>query len=174
MQRGTVPVEFKRLEGWDAAAPDALAFPEYFDGIAVKRVLAYFIDAAIILAVMAGVWVVFALLTAMSFGLLAPVLWPGLPLVPLLYHTLTIGGEGSATFGMKLLGVTVRTWDGRKPGYFQAALNTIVFYLSVGVTGWLILVVALFNDRRRTLHDFMCGTVVINALPWSISRPPEN
>jgi uncharacterized RDD family membrane protein YckC len=173
LQQGGLPVEIERLEGWERGAPDALAFPEYFDGIAFKRVIAYFIDALIILAIMGGVWIVFSILTAMSLGLLAPLLWPGLPLVPLLYHTLTIGADDSATYGMRLLGVTVRTWDGRKPGYLQAALNTMVFYASVGLTGWLILVVALFNDRRRTLHDFLCGTVVINAVPWTLSRVPE-
>jgi uncharacterized RDD family membrane protein YckC len=163
LQQGGLPVEIERLEGWESGAPDALAFPEYFDGIAFKRVIAYFIDALIILAIMGGVWIVFSILTAMSLGLLAP----------LLYHTLTIGADDSATYGMRLLGVTVRTWDGRKPGYLQAALNTVVFYASVGLTGWLILVVALFNDRRRTLHDFLCGTVVINAVPWTLSRVPE-
>jgi hypothetical protein len=124
LQQGGLPVEIERLEGWESGAPDALAFPEYFDGIAFKRVIAYFIDALIILAIMGGVWIVFSILTAMSLGLLAPLLWPGLPLVPLLYHTLTIGADDSATYGMRLLGVTVRTWDGRKPGYLQAALNT--------------------------------------------------
>jgi uncharacterized RDD family membrane protein YckC len=38
---------------------------------------------------------------------------------------------------------------------------TVAFYVSVGVTGWLILLVALFNGRGRTLHDYLCGTVTI-------------
>jgi uncharacterized RDD family membrane protein YckC len=31
------------------------------------------------------------------------------------------------------------------------------------VTTWLILVVALFSDRRRTVHDMLAGTVVVRS-----------
>jgi uncharacterized RDD family membrane protein YckC len=85
--------------------------------------------------------------------------------VPLAYHTWLIGGPSSATVGMQIMGVEVRTWDGRRPGYVQAALQTVVFYTSVALTSWLILLVALFNPRRRCLHDFLCGTIVIRSRP---------
>ncbi len=29
------------------------------------------------------------------------------------------------------------------------------------LTAWLILLVALFTDRRRTLHDILAGTVMV-------------
>ena len=40
-----------------------------------------------------------------------------------------------------------------------------LFYLSVTVTSMLILLVALFNDRRHCAHDYLSGTVVINTDP---------
>ena len=55
----------------------------------------------------------------------------------------------------------------------QAALVTIVFYVSVALTGWLVLVVALFNNQRRTLHDYLCGTIVINDLRWTPAPAPH-
>jgi uncharacterized RDD family membrane protein YckC len=62
---------------------------------------------------------------------------------------------------MMLLDLEVRAWDGRTPGYAQGLLMSAFFYLSIMTTTWLILVVALFNERRRCLHDFMAGTVVV-------------
>lgn len=163
MQRQTIPVTLDAIDGWEAGAPDPLANPALYDGMMIKRVLAYLVDVAIILVLLGIVWLVFAAFTVMSFGLLSPLLWPSLPLIPLAYHTFFIGGERSATLGMQAFNIEVRAWNGRRPSYLQALLVTVVFYLSVGLTGWLILIVSLFNDRRRTLHDLLCGTVVVNA-----------
>jgi uncharacterized RDD family membrane protein YckC len=37
-----------------------------------------------------------------------------------------------------------------------------VFWISVSVLSPLVLLVGLFNGRRRLLHDIVLGTVVIN------------
>ncbi len=149
-----------------AAGPDADPFdpvlnPELFDGVTIRRMAAYVIDLLIItllvLAAMSSFWV----LGMLSFGLLSPFLVAVLPFIPLAYHTFLIGGSGSATLGMRLFGIETRCMDGGHPGYLQAGLLTVVFYVSVGATGWLILLVALFNGRGRTFHDYLCGTVII-------------
>ncbi len=166
MSRGSLPIEIETPEAWRDAAPDPRARPGYYTGVARKRVLAYLVDVMVIAVLIGLLWVLFMALTALSLGLLAPVLWPIFTVVPLAYHVLLIGGERSATYGMRLFKIEVRAWDGRRPGYSQAALMTIVFYLSVALTSWLILLVALFDKRRRTLHDHLCGTIVINTIPW--------
>jgi len=61
---------------------------------------------------------------------------------------------------MRLFDLQVSTWNGGKPGYLQALLQTAAFYVTVGLTSGLILIWALFNNRRRCLHDLLCGTVV--------------
>ena len=58
------------------------------------------------------------------------------------------------------MGIQVRTLDGGHPGYPQAALQTLLFYATMALTG-LLLVVALFNDRRRCLHDWLSGTIIV-------------
>ena len=135
--------------------------PELFDGVTVRRLTAYVIDLLIIgllvLAAMSAFWV----LGILSFGVLSPFLVAILPFIPLAYHTFLIGGPGCATLGMRLFGIETRRMDGGHPGYLQAGLLTVVFYVSVGATGWLILLVALFNGRGRTFHDYLCGTVAI-------------
>ncbi len=173
MGRGNLAVGLTALEGWRGGAPDPIAFPQYYAGVVARRVLAYLVDVVLIALLWGVLWLLVGSLTVISLGLLGPLLWPSLALVPLAYHTLLIGGEESATIGMRLFGIEVRTWDGRRPGYLQAALVTIVFYVSVALTGWLVLVVALFNNQRRTLHDYLCGTIVINGLRWSPAPAPH-
>jgi uncharacterized RDD family membrane protein YckC len=38
----------------------------------------------------------------------------------------------------------------------------VVFWVTVSMLTPFILLVCLFNDRRRCLHDILVGTVVIN------------
>jgi len=39
----------------------------------------------------------------------------------------------------------------------------VLFWVSVSVLSPLVLLVGLFNGRRRLLHDVVLGTVVINS-----------
>jgi uncharacterized RDD family membrane protein YckC len=153
-----------------AGTPDPAAQPEYYDGLLWRRPLAYAVDLAVIGVMMLLLKLVLGFLTIVTFGLLSP-LWLFLPFVPLAYHTLLIGGPASATLGMQLFGVEVRTWTGSRPGYLQAAVQTAIFYVSVGATASLILLFALLNERRRTLHDFLAGTVTMRALPRPFIMP---
>lgn len=161
----TLPVTAPNWRFWSDQAPDPEIQPEFYEGVVLRRSVAYLIDLVIIGAMLVVVWVLGILFGIASFGLLMPLVAPLVAVVPLAYHTWLIGGPSSATVGMQIMGVEVRTWDGRRPGYVQAALQTVVFYTSVALTSWLILLVALFNPRRRCLHDFLCGTIVIRSRP---------
>ena len=57
--------------------------------------------------------------------------------------------------------VEVRSWTGNRPTLWQAFLMTALFLVSIGLTGFAILLVSLFNGRGRTAHDLLSGTVVI-------------
>ncbi len=52
-----------------------------------------------------------------------------------------------------------------RPGFLQALAHAALFYLTVGATGSLVLLVALFNRRKRTLHDLLAGTLMVRAVP---------
>jgi hypothetical protein len=52
-----------------------------------------------------------------------------------------------------------------RPGFLQALAQTALFYITVGVTCSLILLFALFNRRRRTLHDMLAVTVLVRSFP---------
>lgn len=153
--------------------PDPEAYPALYDGVVWRRVLGYAIDVAIIAVFIAIAWIVFPILWAISFGLLTPLLVVAIALIPVAYHTFFIGGPKSATPGMQVFDIEVWSIDGRRPGYAQAFLVTVAFYVTIALTGWFILLVALFNRRRRCVHDFLCGTVVTRRVPrLDVYLPP--
>jgi uncharacterized RDD family membrane protein YckC len=148
-----------------AEIPDPETFPEVYEAILPRRVLAYLTDLVCIGVIAAGVSSAFAVLWLLSFGLLGPLLWFLFGFVPLLYHTLQLAGPHSATLGMRLFDLELRSVTGERPGFFQALAQTALFYITVGATGSLILLVALFTRRRRTLHDLLTATVMVRTLP---------
>lgn len=143
--------------------------PRLYDSIVVLRVLGYIMDV-VFLAVLTGlVGSLLWLVGILTLGLLLPLAAVVVAILPVAYHTLTIGAYG-ATPGMRLMGLEVRALgDGNSPDYFQAFVMTALFYLSVGVTSWIILIVAFFNERRRLMHDFFSNLVVVRRNPSSES-----
>jgi uncharacterized RDD family membrane protein YckC len=145
----------------DAGMPDPVTHAELFDGLLWRRTVAYLIDVCVIGAIMIAAWIVFALLTVLSFGLLGPGLWFLFGLIPLTYHTLLVGGRYGATVGMRLFDLELRSWNGERPVFLQALAHAVLFYLTVGATGCLILLFALINKRSRTLHDVLSGMLMV-------------
>lgn len=113
--------------------------------------------------VLTAAWVVMLALGVVTLGLAWVLIGPLMAAVPVLYYTMTIGGPRSATIGMRTLDVEVRSWNGERPGYFQAFLMTVIFLLTVWPTALLILLVSLFDRRGRTLHDILSATVAVRA-----------
>jgi len=146
-------------------APNLKDDPQAFSGLLRSRFIAFLADMAVIAVLIFGASVLFGILGILSLG----VLWPGLGLImPVLffaYFTLTLGGSTSATPGMQWQGIKMRTWDGLNPGYVQAFVQTFLFYLITTPLFGLSLVVALFNARKRCLHDYLSGSVFIRVRP---------
>ena len=87
------------------------------------------IDVVVILAVGVPLALVFGLLT-LGFGLaLFPVV---LMAVSFFYRTMTIAG-GSATWGMRAVGIELRRWDGSRFDFWTAALHTAAYMVCFGV-----------------------------------------
>lgn len=150
-----------------AAVPllDPFSDPARFEGVLWRRSFAYLIDLLVLLGLLFLYKILFVALTVATFGLATPLLVLFAAVIPVAYHTVTIGGPGAATLGMHLFGLEVRVWNGGKPGYLQALLHTAVFYVTMSFTGGLILLWPLFSNRRRCLHDLLCGTLVVRRQP---------
>jgi uncharacterized RDD family membrane protein YckC len=152
--------------------PDPVALPDAYEGVLWRRTLGYFVDLCVIGVLAVFCWIIFAVLWVLSFGLLGPVLWFLFGLIPLAYHTLLLSGRRSATIGMRLFDVELRSVTGERPGFLQALVQTALFYITVGATCSLILLLVLFNRHKRTLHDMVAGTVVVRRFPirWAAAQ----
>lgn len=137
--------------------PDPMTRPELFDGVMFRRVIAYLIDVTILSGAVLFLW----FLVVVTLGLLGPIAALVTPVIPIAYHSLLIGGPNSATIGMRMMGIEVRRLDGGRPDLGLALMQTLLFYATLALTG-LLLIVALFNDRRRCLHDWLSGTLTVN------------
>ena len=150
----------------EAGMPDPATRPELFEGVRWRRVFAYLVDLCCLGFILIFVWIVFAVLWVLSFGMLGPALWFMFGLIPLAYHTLLVSGPHAATFGMRMFDLQLRSWNGEKPVFLQALAHTVLFYLSVGATGFLILLLSLVNRRKRTLHDVLAGMLMVRTLRY--------
>lgn len=147
-------------------AYDPAQDPELFDGVLPRRLLAFVIDVAVILAPVALAFIVIILFGLVTFGLgwaLLALLYPGTVIWALAYYGLTLGGPASATIGMRVLEIEMRTWYGAPCYFVLGAVHAVAFYISISVLTPFVLLVGLFNQRHRLLHDIVLGTVVINS-----------
>ena len=124
--------------------------PTRLRGLLWRRMFGYAVDVVLI---------------SIISSLIALIAWPLWPvvftLIPLAYHSLQIGGPRSATFGQRLFGVEVRRLDGGRPSLLQAVVQTVLFYVTVMMLTPFVLLVAVFNRRRRALHDILAGTLTL-------------
>jgi uncharacterized RDD family membrane protein YckC len=139
--------------------------PELFEGVLARRVLAFVIDFILIAVpvLLASMFIfVFGIVTLGLGFALYYLLPPASVLWALVYFGMTIGSHSSATVGMRLMDLQMRTWYGAPAYFVLGAVHAIFFWLSVSFFTPFILLVAFFNPRRRLLHDMLLGTVVIN------------
>jgi len=137
-----------------------------FRGVLTRRVFAFLIDL-IVLSIPVILAVMFiAVFGVLTLGLGWALFWlvsPATVIWAVIYYGASLGGPHSATLGMRVMDLELRTWYGA-PGYFVlGAMHAVLFWMSVSFLTPLILLVGLFNGRRRLLHDFVLGTVVINS-----------
>ena len=80
----------------------------------------------------------------------------------IVYYGMTLGSPASATIGMRAMDIEMRTWYGAPAYFVLGAVHAVVFWVTVSMLTPFVLLVCLFNQRRRCLHDMLVGTVVIN------------
>jgi len=145
--------------------------PELFRGVLTRRLFAFLIDVLVLSIPVILACVFIAVFGVVTLGLGWALFWlvsPASVIWALIYYGASLGGPHSATLGMRVMDLELRTWYGA-PGYFVlGAMHAVLFWISISVLSPLVLLVGLFNGRRRLLHDIVLGTVVINS---SIRNP---
>ena len=150
-------------------AYDPVTNPELFEGVLVRRVVAFIIDLIIIAIPLVAAWMfifVFGLITlGLGWGLFWGLFWllsPASVVWALFYYGYTIGSPASATIGMRAMEIEMRTWYGAPAYFVLGAVHAVVYWISVSVLTPFIVLVGFFNARRRLLHDMLIGTILIN------------
>lgn len=138
------------------ALPDPDLHPEFYADTVMKRFFAWVVDSVLI-----------TLLSLLAIPLTAFVglfFFAGLfVLVGLVYRIASLA-RWSATPGMRLMAIELRTRDGARLDLPLAALHTILYMmmaaLVVVLAGSIILM--LTGARGQGLHDHLLGTAAIN------------
>lgn len=145
---------------WSGEPPAPSAAPQLYAGVVPRRFFAYVVD--VIIVALLGLALAFVLSIAgfLTFGLLSPLAVVVMALWPLFYHSYFLA-TGGATPGMRFFDLELRDWSGRNIEPLQAILAVLLFYVSVALTFWLILIAVLFTDRNRTFHDILAGTLMV-------------
>ena len=139
---------------------------EYFQGVLARRFMAFILDVIIIVVPIILLTVFIALFGLVTLGigwLLFFLLTPIAVIWAIFYTGATLGSPQSATIGMRTMGLEMRTWYGSPMYFLLGAVHVIFFWALMTALTPLVLLVGLFNRRRRLLHDFLTGTVVINS-----------
>ncbi|MFZ1884174.1 MAG: RDD family protein [Rhodoplanes sp.] len=144
---------------------DPILSPELFEGVLPRRVIAFIIDVVIIAVpvVLAAIFIFLLGIVTLGVGwVLYWVLSPAAIVWAVFYYGLTFGGPQSATIGMRMVDIEMRTWYGAPAYFVLGAVHGILFWVLISALTPLILLVCFFNHRHRLLHDIILGTVVIN------------
>ena len=167
-------------------AYDPVPNPELFEGVLARRIVAFFIDFLVIVDP-GGVRVDvhFRLRHRhLRAGLAALRPAAGRPSViwAIVYYGMTLGGPRSATIGMRVMDIEMRTWYGAPAYFVLGAVHAVVFWITVSMLTPLVLLVCLFNERRRlpARHpgrhrgDQQCGARrgAARAAPAALMRRP--
>ncbi len=133
----------------------------------LSRLLAWSIDAALLCALLAAHLYGATLLVDTPYPLEAlssqlP-LWAALAACLAVAYSWLFTALSARTPGMALAGQRLETLRGGAPGPAAALVRALLSLLSApGVFGFLL---ALFDSRGQTLHDKLCGCVVVISPP---------
>ena len=136
--------------------PDPDTQPQFYDGVAIKRLMAWIVDSVLILLVSVAI-LPFTAFTGVFF-------FPFLMLVVgFAYRTLTLAG-GSATWGMRLFAIEFRTLHAERFDFGTALAHTLGYSISLAVfpAQAVSIILMLTTSRGQGLTDHVLGTVAMN------------
>lgn len=145
--------------------PNPANSPDLFDAILSRRVVAFLIDCAIMMVLIAAVSVVAGILGVLTLGLA----WLAFPLiVPVVfvaYYAVTLGSASRATLGMRAMDIVLTPTRDQALDGWMAMLHVVVFWVTCTVFTPFILAVGLISNRRQLLHDMLVGVLMVRRSP---------
>ena len=136
--------------------PDPVLQPEFYNDVPTKRLIAWFCDIVL-------VFLLSVLLALSTFGLAFFVFAPLFLVVGFLYRWITLTAR-SATLGMRLTAIELRTDDGDRLAGGTAFLHVLGYYISMGafILQVISITLMLTSPRKQGLTDHLLGTAALN------------
>ena len=136
--------------------PDPHTDPEFYDGIPLKRLLAWFVDM-IMIVVLCLLILPFTAFTGIFFF---PFL---LMVVGFIYRVITLT-TGSATWGMRMMGMELRDARDRPFDFGTALFHTLGYSFSCAMAPLQLISIILMcvTERKQGLSDLVLGSVAVN------------
>lgn len=133
-----------------------------YDGVLFRRAIAFVADYIAVGLLYIPAFVVVFFLGIITLGLgwfLYPVLFV---VVAGLYFGLSVSGPFQATPGMRAMGLKMQRTNGMQIDFLTALIHLVLFWILNAIVTPLVLLVGLFTDKSRLLHDFALGTEMVN------------
>ncbi|SMO37439.1 RDD family protein [Ruegeria faecimaris] len=136
--------------------PDPNRQPEFYQSVTTKRFLAWLFDIAFI-----SLLCTVAIVLTLGLGVLILALIYAV--VSFVYRVVTIA-NGSATLGMRFMGVELRDAFGERMDTGKAVAHTAGYFVSMAfpVLQIISVIMMLTGARGQGLTDTLLGTVMIN------------
>ncbi len=136
--------------------PDPDRQPEFYQSVATKRFVAWLFDIAFI-----SLLCTVAILFTAGLGLFILAFIYGV--VSFVYRVVTIA-NGSATLGMRFMGIELRDAFGERMDTGKALAHTAGYFVSMAfpILQIISVIMMLTNARGQSLTDSVLGTVMIN------------
>ncbi len=136
--------------------PNPETKPQFYQGVVVKRAIAWLIDVVFI-ALICIMILPFTAFTGVFF-------FPFMMLIfGFLYRWFTLAGK-SSTWGMRVMGIEIRDRDGMRLTSGDALLHTAGYTISVAMAPLQLIsaILMLVSARGQGLSDHVLGTAAIN------------
>ena len=136
--------------------PDPDSQPEFYQSVVIKRFIAWLFDIAFISLLCT---VAILLTFGLGFFILAVIY----ALISFVYRVVTIA-NGSATLGMRFMGIELRDAFGARMSTGMAIAHTTGYFVSMAIPILQIISVIMMitSARCQGLTDAFLGTVMIN------------
>ncbi|MBO9410450.1 MULTISPECIES: RDD family protein [unclassified Ruegeria] len=136
--------------------PDPDRQPEFYQSVATKRFVAWLFDIALI----SLLCIVPVFLTFFAGLFFLPLIYA---VISFVYRVVTIA-NGSATLGMRFMGIELRDAFGARMDLGKAIAHTAGYFVSMAifVVQVISVIMMLTSSRGQGLTDSFLGTVMIN------------
>lgn len=145
--------------------PDPASAPELFESVLTRRVMAFFIDCAIMILLTTVISITGVIAGFFTLGLAWIALPIVIPLVLLGYYAATLGSHNRATIGMQAMDLVLTPTRGAPLDGWKILIHPLAFWITVWLAWPISLLFALLTPRREMVHDLIAGTLMLRRSP---------